>query len=68
MLPLGRLLQLVPRFTEGLKMTLISQNPEPTLTFFSNPEEGPVVVDTSIPTITMIIKGKDLTETIIDGG
>ena len=56
MLPLGRLLQLVPRFTKGLKMTLTSQNPEPALAFLSNPEEGLGVVDVSNPTNTVIIK------------
>ena len=68
MLPLGRLLQLAPRFTKGLKMALTSQNPEPAPTFFSNLEEGPVVVDISSPTIMVIIKGKEITRTIIDGG
>ena len=56
MLPLGRLLQLVPRFTEGLKLALTSQNPEPALAFLSNPEEGLGVVDVSNPTNTVIIK------------
>ena len=68
MLPLGRLLQLAPRFTKGLKMALTSQNPEPAPTFFSNLEEGPAVVDTSSSAITVIIKGKEIIGTIIDGG
>ena len=68
MLPLGRLLQLVPRFTAWLKTTFTEPNPEPALTFFSNPEERPAVVDTSNPAITMIVKGKEIAETIIDGG
>ena len=68
MLPLGCLLQLVPQFTKGRKTGLLSQNPEPTPTFFSNLEEGPAVVDTSSPTITVIIKGKEIIGTIIDGG
>ena len=67
-LPLGRLLQLVPRFIEGLKTTFTAPNPEPAPAFFSNPEEGPVGVDTSSPTITVIIKGKEIIGTIIDGG
>ena len=68
MLPLGRLLQLVPWFTEGLKTTFTASNLEPAPAFFSNPEEGLVVVDTSNPTITVIVKGKEITGTIIDGG
>ena len=68
MLPLGRLLQLVPRFTTGLKSALTSQNPESTPTFFSNPEEGAAQVDTRTPKIIVIIKGKEITETIIGGG
>ena len=56
-LPLGRLLQLVPRFTEGLKSGMTKSNPLPTPTFFSNPKEGLVVVDTNSPAITAIIKG-----------
>ena len=67
-LPLGHLLQLVPRFIEGLKTTFTAPNPEPAPAFFSNPEEGPVGVDTSSPTITVIIKGKEIIGTIIDGG
>ena len=35
---------------------------------FSNPDEGPTVVDTSSPTITTIVKGKEIAGTIIDGG
>ena len=47
MMPLGRLLQLVPRFTEGLN------NPKPVvvLTYFTNPSEGPTVVDANNPTV-----------------
>ena len=67
-LPLGRLLQLVPRFTAGLKTTFAESNPEPELAFFSNPEEGPTMVDMSSPSITVIVKGKEITGTIIDGG
>ena len=68
MMPLGRLLQLVPRFTAWLKTTFTEPNPEPAPTFFSNPEEGPAVVDTSNPSIKMIVKGKEIIRTIIDGG
>ena len=68
MLPLGRLLQLVPRFTVGLKTTVTKPNLEPAPTFFSNPEEGPAVVDTSSPALTVIVKGKEIAGTIIDGG
>ena len=68
MLPLGRLLQLVPRFTDGLKSTLAPQNSEQARFFFSNPEEGPVVVDTNNPTITTIVKGREVPGTIVDGG
>ena len=68
MLPLARLLQLVPRFTAGLRTTVTELKTARTTTFFSNPEEGPVVVDTSILGITMIVKGKEIVGTIIDGG
>ena len=68
MLLLGRMLQLVPQFTEGLKSVVTSQNLEPAQAFFSNLEEGLTVVDTSNPTITVIVKGKEITRTIIDGG
>ena len=44
------------------------KKPEPSPTFFSNLEEGPAVVDTSSSAITVIIKGKEITGTIIDGG
>ena len=40
----------------------------PALAFFSNPEEGPTVVDTSSLAITAIVKGKEIAGTIIDGG
>ena len=68
MLPLGRLLQLAPRFTDGLKSTLAPSSPTPAPAFFSNPEEGPAVVDTNSPAITAIIKGRELLSTIVDGG
>ena len=65
---LARLLQLVPRFTVDLQETVIKPKPAPAPTFFSNPEEGPVVVDTSSPAITVIMKGKEIAGTIIDEG
>ena len=68
MLPIGRLLQLVPRFTEGLKTDMTTGETPPAPTFFSNQEEGPMVVDTNSPTITTIVKGKELPGTVIDGG
>ena len=68
MLPLARLLQLVPRFTADLQAAGIKPKPTPAPTFFSNPEEGPTVVDTSSPAITAIVKGKEIAGTIVDGG
>ena len=67
-LPLARLLQLVPRFTADLQAAVSKPKPAPALAFFSNPEEGPAVVDTRSPTITVIVKGKEIAGTIIDGG
>ena len=67
-LPLARLLQLVPRLTADLQVTVIKPKPTPSSVFFSNSEEGPAVVDTSNPTITVIVKGKEIAGTIIDGG
>ena len=51
---------------EGLKSTFSTQNPEPTTVFFSNPEEGPTVVDTSSLVVTIINKGSEVSKTIID--
>ena len=68
MLPLARLLQLVPRFTADLQAAVTKPTPTPASTFFSNPDEGPAVVDTSSPAITTIVKGKEIQGTIIDGG
>ena len=67
-LPLARLLQLVPRFTTDLQATVTKPKPasEPAPTFFSNPEEGLTVVDTSSSAITVLVKGKEITGTIID--
>ena len=67
-LPLARLLQLVPQFTADLRATVTKPKPAPAPTFFSNPEEGPTVVDTSSPANTTLVKGKEITGTIIDGG
>ena len=47
-------------------MTAVDTPPAPV--FFSNPEEGPAVVDTSSSAIIAIVKGKELPDTIIDGG
>ena len=68
MLPLDCLLQLVPRFTKGLVSALTSQNPEPTPPFFSNPKEGPTIVDTNNPKIIVIIKGREIPRKIVDRG
>ena len=68
MLPLARLLQLVPRFTADLQAAGIKPKPTPAPAFFSNPEEGPTVVDTSSPAIKEIVKGKEIAGTIIDAG
>ena len=69
-LPLASLLQLIPRLTADLQATVIKPKPILALApmFFSNPEEGPTVVDTSSSAITVIVKGKEIAETIIDGG
>ena len=67
-LPLARLLQLVPRFTADLQAAVTKPTPTPAAAFFSNPDEGPAVVDTSSPAITTIVKGKEIPGTIIDGG
>ena len=64
----GPIFAIGPRFTEGLKSVFSTQNPEPTLVFFSNPDEGPGVVDMSSSAITVIIKGREVPRTIIDGG
>ena len=58
-LPLTRLLQLIPRFTMDFQATVIKPKPAPAPAFFSNPEEGPAVVDTSSPTIIVIVKCKE---------
>ena len=67
-LPLGRLLRLVPRFTEGLKTGITAVGTPPAPAFFSNPEKGLTVVDRNSPAITGIVKGQELPGTIIDGG
>ena len=68
MLPLGRLLQLVLRLTDGLKSALTTSNSLPAPAFFSNPGEGPTVVDTNSLAITAIVKGRELPGMIVDGG
>ena len=67
-LSLGRLLQLVPRFTDGLKSAMTPPNSLQAPPFFSNPKEGPAVVDTSNLAITAIVKVRELQGTIVDGG
>ena len=68
MLPLARLLQLVPQFTASLQTTVTELEPTPAPTFFSNPEEGPTIVDTSSLAIRVIVKGKKIAGAIVDGG
>ena len=68
MLPLAQLLQLVPRFTENLKSALSPPKPATTTTFFTNPSKALEVVDTNSPALTVIIKGNEVTGTIMDGG
>ena len=67
-LPLDRLLQLIPQFMEGLKTGMTTFDTPPAPTFFSNPEEGLTLVDTCSPAITIIVKGRELPKTIVDGG
>ena len=57
-LPSGWLLQLMPRFTDGLKSTSCTGSD---ILFKSG------VVDTSNPAITTIIKGRKLLGTIVNG-
>ena len=61
-------MQLVPRFTEGLKTGMTAVGTPPAPAFFSNLEEGLIVVDTNSPAITSIVKGREIPGTIIDGG
>ena len=68
MLPLSQQLQLLPRFAESRKSTLAPSNPAKASTFFTNPSEGPTVVDTNSLIVTLINKGKEVTGTIVDGG
>ena len=68
MLPLGWLLQLVPRFAESLKLALSPPKPATTPIFLTNPSEGPTVVDTNSPALTVIIKGNEVTSTMIKWG
>ena len=56
LLPLGRLLQLVPQFTDGLKSGITTSNPLPALAFFSNPKVGPAGLDRTSQGITTIVK------------
>ena len=37
-------------------------------TYFTNPSEGPTVIDENNPAVAVIIKGKDVPNTIIHGG
>ena len=67
-LPLGRLLQLVPRFTKGLKSGMTTSNSLPAPPLFSNLEEGPAMVDMNSLAITAFVKGQELPRTIVDGG
>mgnify|MGYP007129548827 CR=1 FL=1 len=68
MLSLGRLLQLVPRFIKGLRSALAPTKPTTTPTYFTNPSEGPTVVDTNRLAVMVIIKGKEVSDTIINWG
>ena len=45
MMPLGRLLQLVPLFTENLKMMLAPPEPAVAPTYFTNPNEGLTIIE-----------------------
>ena len=67
-LPLGRLLHLVPRFTKELKSVVAPQSAKPASTFFSNLEEGSAVVNTNSPTVTTIVQGRELPGTIVGSG
>ena len=67
-LPLGRLLQQLPRFTKGLKMALTPLKPVVALTYLTNPSQELAVKDENNPVVTIIINGKEVPGTIIDGG
>ena len=54
--------------TEGLKMALAPQKPVVASTYSTKPTEGPNVVEENNPTITFIIKGKEVPDTIIYRG
>ena len=57
-LPLGRLLQLVLRFTKSLKSTLAPLKPVEASAYFTNPSDGPTMVGNNCLVLTVIMKGK----------
>ena len=54
--------------TEGLKMALAPQKPVMVPMYFTNPSEGPTIIDENNLAVAVIIKGKDVPNTIIHGG
>ena len=59
-IPLARLLQLVPRFSDAIMATQKKETLIAAPVQFTNPSEGPAVMDKQNPAVTVIIKGKVL--------
>mgnify|MGYP000341315175 FL=1 len=67
-LPLARLLQLVPRFTEKVATLVTQKDTEQISVNYNQPSDGPTIMDEQSPTIKVVIQGQEVVGAIVDGG
>ena len=67
-LPLARLLQLVPRFTEKVATLITQKNTEQISVNYNQPSNGPTIMDEQSPAIKVVIQGQEVAGAIVDGG
>ena len=65
-LPLVGLLKLFPRFTKTVT-TLLTKELEPVIVNFTDPIQGPTILDEQNALVKVIIRGQEVANSIIDG-
>ena len=67
-LPLARLLQLVPRFTEKVATLITQKNTEQVSLNYNQPSHEPTIMDEQSPAIKVVIQRQEVAGAIVDGG
>ena len=67
-LPLVGLLKLVPRFMKAVATIITKKESEQVVVNFTNPIQGTTIMDEHSHSVKVIIRGQEVSNSIIDGG